>query len=283
MIPARIIQTGRDRNLTAQAKAAVASLKLHHPQWEYRYFDDADIRDFLRTEFPQYEPVFDGFRRNIQRIDFFRYLAVYRLGGFYFDLDVFLSERLDALCSHQSVFTFEELTLNRYLRREHELDWEIGNYAFGAAAGDPFLGAVIENCVRAQQDSSWVEPMMAGIPRPFRSEFEVLNTTGPGLLTRTLAENPHLDVTVLFPPDVCDMNHWHLFGKYGVHLMDGSWRDRGSYLHRRLICWWETWCQSRLMPESHRRGPRREVPRRETNTGRLTPPAPPHSPAVFQS
>jgi hypothetical protein len=258
MIPCRIIQTGKSGVLTPQAKAAVTSLKLLHPEWEYRYFDDSDIRAFLRSEFPQHESVFDGFRRNIQRIDFFRYLAVYRLGGFYFDLDVFLSERLDPLCSHQSVFPFEELSLNQFLRRTRDIDWEIGNYAFGAAPGDPFLGAVIENCVRAQRDESWVEPMMRGIPMPFRADFEVLNSTGPGLLTRTLAENAGLDVTVLFPPDVCDMDHWHLFGDYGVHLMDGSWRDRGSYLRRRLACWWEMWCQYRLMPESRQRGPRRE-------------------------
>src|SRR5439155_988054 len=80
--------------------------------------------------------------------------------------------------------------------RHLHIDWEIGNYAFGAAPGHPFLRAIIENCVRAQEDPAWVEPMMAGIPRPFRSGFDVLNTTGPGLVTRTLAENPQLARTV---------------------------------------------------------------------------------------
>ena len=49
------------------------------------------------------------------------------------------------------VFPFEELTLSRLLRH-HGIDWEIGNYAFGAEAGHAFLEAVIENCVRAQRD-----------------------------------------------------------------------------------------------------------------------------------
>ncbi|HET6408184.1 MAG TPA: hypothetical protein VFG14_09910, partial [Chthoniobacteraceae bacterium] len=124
----------------------------------------------------------------------------------------------------------------------------------------PFLGAVIENCVRAQRDPDWIKPMMQGVPPIFRSELDVLYTTGPGLLTRTLAENPGIDVTVLFPPDVRDEQAWHQFGHYGVHLMDGSWRDRGSYLHRRLRCWWESWLLRRLLPKSHQRGPRREVP-----------------------
>jgi hypothetical protein len=86
------------------------------------------------------------------------------------------------------------------------MDWEIGNYAFGASAGHPFLEAVIQNCIRAQRDPDWVAPMMRGTPFLSKDEFYVLNTTGPGLVSRTLAENPELamNVEVLFPDDVCD-------------------------------------------------------------------------------
>src|SRR6185437_10420746 len=122
-----------------------------------------------------------------------------RLGGFYFDTDVLLATGLSELLVHGCVFPFEELTLSRHLRRQYQMDWEIGNYGFGATAGHPFVNAIIQNCVRAQHDPNWVKPMMQGIPRPFRSEFQVLNTTGPGLVSRTLAENPDLAkaVTIL--------------------------------------------------------------------------------------
>src|SRR6266446_1187968 len=75
-------------------------------------------------------------------------------------------------------FPFEGLTLSDFLRNQHKMDWEIGNYAFGAAAGHPFLEAVIENCVRAQKDPSWVKHMMRGLPYFLRAEYYVLNTTG---------------------------------------------------------------------------------------------------------
>lgn len=261
MIPARLIQTGRTCAMTPLAKASSSNVRLLHPDWEYRYFDDAGIRDFVSREFPGYAATFDAFKRPIQRIDFFRYLAIYRLGGFYFDLDVLLYENLSPLLKHGCIFPFEELTINPYLRKQHGIDWELGNYAFGSAPGHPFLEAVIENCVRGQKDPAWVSPMMAHVPRIFRADLEVLNTTGPGLLTRTLAENPETrsDLTVLFPEDVRDAGMWHQFGGYGVHLMDGSWRDGGSYLHRRLASLWETWCQRRFLPESNRLGPKREV------------------------
>lgn len=260
-IPKRIIQTGKSRTLPLSARASAASLQALNPDFEYIFFDDEGVADLISREFSQYRPIFEGFPFRIQRFDFFRYLAVYHHGGFYFDLDVFLAADLRELLNSTCVFPFEELTLSRFLRATYGMDWEIGNYAFGAAARSPFLGAVIENCVRAQKDPAWVRPAMAGIPMLFRSEFEVLNTTGPGLLSRTLAENPKLaaDVTVLFPEDVRDDRNWHQFGDYGVHMMEGSWRTRGGFFRRRLAWWLESRVRKRFLKESTRLGAKRQV------------------------
>ena len=89
-IPRRIIQTARTRDLSLKQRAMMTNLRLLHPDYEHRFFDDEDVRRFIVQECPQYRDVFDGFRFPIQRYDFFRYLAVHRLGGFYFDLDVLL-------------------------------------------------------------------------------------------------------------------------------------------------------------------------------------------------
>jgi hypothetical protein len=261
-IPRRIIQTAKSRDLPLMAQAAAVNLKSLNPGFEHLLFDDAEVNAFVQVEFPQYFQLFQNFPYRIQKYDFFRYLAVFRLGGFYFDLDVFLARGLEKLLAQSCVFPFEELTINHCLRRDHGMDWEIGNYAFAAAPGHPFLGAVIENCVRAQTDPAWVRPMMQGIPRMFQADFQVLNTTGPGLLSRTLAENPKLaqEVTVLFPDDVCDHRTWHQFGNFGVHAMEGSWRSRGSYVRRRLGNLWEAWVARQGMAESRRRGKTRTVP-----------------------
>jgi len=240
----------------------VSNVRLLHPDWEYIFFDDDDIRRFVGAEFPEYQAAFDWFPYAIQRVDFFRYLAVYRLGGFYLDLDVFLCKSLIPLLGAAAVFPFEELTLNRFLREGCSMDWEIGNYAFGAAAGHPFLKAVIENCIRSQTEPEWTGLMMQGIPKMFRSDFEVLNTTGPGLLSRTLVEyrTTARDCTILFPEDVCDPQEWHQFGDYGVHLMAGSWRSGGGALHQRLMRGWETWTRTRTSAGSRALGPRRTLP-----------------------
>jgi inositol phosphorylceramide mannosyltransferase catalytic subunit len=260
-IPRRIIQTDKSAALPLLGKAAATNLRLLNPDFEYLFFDDAQVEEFIDAEFPQYRPVFDSFPARIQRYDLFRYLAIYRFGGFYFDTDVLLASSLEDLLEFSCVFPFEHLTIHSFLCKEYGMDWEIGNYAFGAAGGHPFLGAIIKNCVRAQQHPEWAEPMMKSIPRMFRSEFFVLATTGPGLVSRTLAEYPDAcdQVKVLFPEDVCDPNGWYRFGDYGVHLQVGAWRKPEGLLRRVLYRYWKSATRKALLKESLKRGGKRSL------------------------
>jgi hypothetical protein len=119
--------------------------------------------------------------------------------------------------------------------------------------------------------------MFRGIPAPFRRGFDVLNTTGPGLITRTLVERPHAaaGLTVLFPNpsprtaaapghtetcDVTDTRNWHRFGRYGIHLMEASWRERGNFLWRKAALLWESRTRRRLLVQSRARGLTRSQP-----------------------
>ena len=213
----------------------------------------------MTRSFPNIGLVFDSFSAPIQRYDFFRYLAVYRFGGFYFDTDVFLVSALEDLLGYDCVFPFEMLGINRFLSIDYGMDWEIGNYAFGAAAGDPFLKAIIENCVRAQQHPEWANLMLKSIPRMFRDEYFVLATTGPGLVSRTLAEYPAASekVKVLFPENVCDRSSWYRFGTYGIHLQAGTWRKPKGFAYRVLHRLWESKTRGYLSKESLERGGKR--------------------------
>jgi hypothetical protein len=264
MIPKRIIHiycapAGQSDELPLICRAAVANAKLLHPEFEHVLFDRARMTAFLDCEFPQYREVMGRFPHPIQQFDFFRYLAVYRLGGFYFDLDVFLACRLDPLLDLGCVFPFEELTISRFLRDEYGIDWEMANYGFGAAPGDPFIGAVIDNCVRGLQDPLWAAQMMRGIPRWFQGQFFAPVTTGPGMVSRTFAENRELrsNVTVLFPADVSDASTWRCFGDFGVHLMQASWRKRDGFIRSRLARMWEARRRNFLETKSRALGPHR--------------------------
>ena len=262
-IPKRIIQVwgGGSADLPLMGKASATNLRLLNPDFEYVFFDDYQIEQFIDTEFPQYRPVLDLFSLRIQRYDFFRYLAVYRLGGFYFDTDVFLASGLEELLQFSCVFPFEHITLHRFLCEEYGMDWEVGNYAFGAAAGHPFIEAIIQNCVRAQQHPEWAEAMIKPIPRMFRYAYIAIDTTGPGLVSRTLAEYPRAcdHVNVLFPEDVCDPNTWFRFGDYGVHLQVGAWRKRDSLIRRVLFRNWQSMTRQAVLKGSLKRGGKRTL------------------------
>jgi inositol phosphorylceramide mannosyltransferase catalytic subunit len=256
LIPKRIIQTGKDKRQPLRLQAMMSTIRLLNPGYEYLFFDDEAVESFVKQHYPQYAEIFGSFLYRIQRYDFFRYLAVHHFGGFYFDLDVLLASGLSDLLESGCVFPFEGLTYSEFLRDQYKMDWQIGNYAFGAAPGHPFLEAVIRNCVRAFKHPAWVKPMMRGIPVLSRTEFLVMNTTGPGLLSRTLAEERELSSTVrvLFPDDVCDGLNWNCFGDLGVHLTDGSWRPKAGFVRRRLALYGESWRMRRLLQQSLRLG-----------------------------
>ncbi len=243
------------------ARASGANLRLLNPGFEYLLFDDSRIEQLIDDEFPHYRAVFDAFPSRIQRFDFFRYLAIYRFGGFYFDTDVFLASGLENLLGFGCVFPFEHLSLHRFLGERYGMDWEVGNYAFGAAAGHPFLRAIIDNVVRAQRHPEWVKDMLKSIPRMFRAEYAVLDTTGPGLVSRTLAEYPYAcdEVTVLFPDDVRDQGSWFRFGDYGVHLQHSSWRRQDPLLRRVLHRHWLSTRRKALLKRSFKRGGKRSL------------------------
>ena len=260
-IPKRIIQTAKSLDLPLASKAAVANVKLLNPGYEYLFFDDAQVEKFIDTKFPEHRGIFDSFPVRIQKYDFFRYLAIYHYGGFYFDIDIFLADSLDGLLGLACVFPFEELTIHRFLRDQYGMDWEIGNYAFGAAPGHPFIKAIIDNCIRAQKEPNWIKPMMASTPNIYGDDYYVLNSTGPGLVTRTLAEFPDAakHVNILFPDDVCNPQNWHNFGNYGVHLQGASWRKPRGLIQRLMIRLWESYAWNKAMAESKKLGGKRSL------------------------
>lgn len=266
-IPARIIhvycpRAGESDELSLLHQAALANTRALHPNFEHVLFGKAEMEQFLREEIPEFQDAMASFSRPIQRFDFFRYLVVYRLGGFYFDLDVFLARSLRPLLDHNCVFSFEELTISDFLRRSYGMDWEVANYGFGAAPQNPFLAALIANCLRVLNEPSWAHQMMQGVPRVFQEFLVAPFTTGPGMVSRTLAENQDLakDVTVLFPDDVCNEHTWHQFGNYGIHLQQGAWRSRHGYVRRRLANLWESSLRRRQLRESRARGKSRSLP-----------------------
>lgn len=78
-----------------------------HPFFEYKFFDDTAIEEFISTYYPHYLAIFRSFPEPIMGIDFWRLLAVDHYGGFYLDMDVKLSKSLEPLREFGCVFPIE--------------------------------------------------------------------------------------------------------------------------------------------------------------------------------
>lgn len=263
-IPRRIVQfwSGSRFRPSLRTQALNATIRLHNPDFDYIFLDGPEVNDFVAREFPQYQDVLRGFPHPAQRNDFIKYLALLRFGGFYFDSDVLMAASLSPLLDYGCVFPFETISLSFHMRRNLGVDWQAGTFAFGAAPGHPFIQKVIDNCVRGQREPQFVEMMMPGCPPFIRDEYYVINSTGPALVSRTLAEERELAgmVAVVFPDDVCDKRTWGQFGQYAIHMADGTWRTRKNFFMRRVAgyCWWAI--ERRRVAESRTLGKTRTHP-----------------------
>ena len=188
-----------------------------HPAWQHRFYDDAGCREVVGREMPHLLPVYDNYRSPIQRVDLFRIVVMYSTGGFYLDTDIACHLSLDPLTAHGCVLG-EERTLTdqeaRALGHEHAL--RVANYMFGSVAKHPFWLDVLD--------------AMAGeAGRPIERENDILESTGPGLLTRVYhrVKDRYPDLALVTNRNIrcprCQTVCCQ-FGPFASHLHVGSWR-----------------------------------------------------------
>ncbi len=58
-----------------------------NPEYEYRLFNDDDIYNFIKIEFPEYLHAYNKIKFGATKADFWRYLIIYKYGGVYADID----------------------------------------------------------------------------------------------------------------------------------------------------------------------------------------------------
>ena len=123
------------------------------PDWQIVCWNKQTAEAFIRRESPEHWDLYQSLPRNIQRADLLRYLLLYRLGGFYVDLDVRCAigiDRVRRVHASTGVLTCVETTLTpqrarrigheepiRNGRAEHTQ--RIANFFLGSGAGHPLL------------------------------------------------------------------------------------------------------------------------------------------------
>ncbi|MGH1485928.1 MAG: glycosyltransferase family 32 protein [Cellvibrionaceae bacterium] len=226
-IPRIIHQTWRTERIRGRWVEFVSSVKSHHSGWDYRLWTDEGLDHYVKNKLPEYYPVFSSYPRPIMRADAIRYIMMRDFGGVYCDLDYEFIRPYDY--SGADLILGTECCLNT----GNSL-FQVANFFFASAPGHPFWQDVIDY-------------MRVNPPKKYD---DVVQSTGPGMLTRVWLENCHkydnyrLEPKLVFSPFRIHKPYEKkvLLNNgitYGIHHGSGSWKDRLSleYWRRKLKRW----------------------------------------------
>jgi hypothetical protein len=169
-IPRLIHQTFKSRELPPELQQNVEQIKALNPGWSHRIYDDSDIEAFIRETYGQ--TVFACYQRinpryGAARADLFRYLLLYRYGGVYLDIKSTMTRPLDEVLQPNDRYLLSQWQNGKGEEFEgwgvaRELNdipgGEFQQWHIVAAAGHPFLRAVIENVLRnIERYNPWLQ------------------------------------------------------------------------------------------------------------------------------
>jgi mannosyltransferase OCH1-like enzyme len=219
-IPKRIIQAWKTWSTKKPEMFTlyIESIKNKNPDYEYIFFKDDQIDEFLKSRYPHYYETFQRLPMNIQKMDFFRYVALYHFGGFYFDLDINALEPLDELLNNECVFPIDEIIhksmcsvkrFNNFCK--NRLEFLLGQYGFACSPKNEFIKKLVDGI--HHNIDAYVKNYVAN------SEDYVYITTGPDYVTNMYMTYKNKDnITILHYPKR------QYFGKYARHTFAGTWK-----------------------------------------------------------
>ena len=217
-IPKIIIQTWKTNSVPQRYMQLIESIKSNNPDYEYLFFTDVDIENFLKENYPEYYHTYLNLPIKIQRIDFFRYIAIYHYGGFYMDLDMLCLKSFDNLLKYNCVFPVDEF-ISKDMCKMHRYKpfcdngyyYLLGQYAFAASPRHPFIKNIIDKIhTNINKYIKYVN---------FNSDDYVYKTTGPDYVTDIYIKYADKD-------DIFVLNNGkrQYFGEYAKHNYFGTWK-----------------------------------------------------------
>ena len=88
----------RDSGNKITLQDCVNSFKAKNPDWEYCFYNDEYIDNFVKTKYPYFYLIYKGLKK-IEQIDLFRYMCLYEFGGVFLDTDCFCIRPLNQFLS----------------------------------------------------------------------------------------------------------------------------------------------------------------------------------------
>lgn len=169
-VPKIVHQTWKTHKLPPDFKAWRQRCKDLNKGWEFWMWTDEDNLDLVKEKFPMLLPTYEGYDRNIKRVDAARYLILHQYGGVYMDLDMTCLRPFgeDTFSRNDTLYVADQFRKGG--------SWQMHANAFMASPpGHPVLAEVIRRL-------------------PGAADQGVLNATGPGMLTSAVRSANYKDV-----------------------------------------------------------------------------------------
>lgn len=204
MIPKIIWQTYKDpyESLPQYMHDSIKTWKDLNPEYEYRYMDDVQARNFIAENFDQeWVDIFDSFPVGVMRGDLWRYMIIYVYGGVYADLDTNCLDPIDTwLDANYDMIVCPE-------NKDHYCQW-----TFAATPRHPVIKSVLE-CIKEKMKSP-----------NYNQDHFVHIYTGPAVWTEGISKALDVKVNSLID-DYVLINDCENAKMYKFHCYGGEkWR-----------------------------------------------------------
>jgi hypothetical protein len=219
LIEKNIIQTWKSDKIPSKYENLINSIKKYNPDYKYMFFTDNDIEVFLKKKYYHYYKTYLKLPLKIQRIDFFRYIAIYHYGGFYLDLDVLCLKSFDDLLQHECIFPVDEIISDQMCKNKRYVyfckkntRFLLGQYAFAAMSNDAFIKTLIDNI------HNNIDTIVKSYDKRNFEDY-VYITTGPDYVTKEYIK--YKDKQKIH---ILQNGKRQYFGDYAKHEYFGTWK-----------------------------------------------------------
>jgi len=222
MIPKIIHQTAKTKDISWEERRLVDRMRSKLSDWKYMFHDDNDNEQLVKRYFPKFLEKYRAIPQGVAKADISRLIYMYVYGGFYFDTDYKLYQRIPEWMLEKEQLLMES--------RDNPLEYKLGNAILASEPGGSFYKGFIEHIFNSEELSNL-------------RENRVELVTGPEALTNYYMQNKSMyekDVTIIsrnyFNPPI--VFHGLIIqtskDSLGAHLCWGSWRS-GSLIKRIFI------------------------------------------------
>ena len=180
-----------EKKFPTKLKDNIDRIKKLNPDWEYRFYTNKDIEEYINNHYRQLLPFYEKINPayGAARADFFRYLIIYNEGGVYLDIKANTSKPLSELIFNDDKYLlshwprhYPEIMLGKHPGITNPIG-ELQQWHIAAASGHPFLQTVIN---RVCNNIKCYNPIFHDY-----GSWGVFNLTGP--IAYTEAIYPLLD------------------------------------------------------------------------------------------